>query len=231
MRVFALHPHQTEFNIPAAAVCVLPEALPSRRAVLAANMETALNALWDGVPGPADRIAVVGAGVVGALIAFLCGRIPGTEVTLVDINPARAELARALGVGFAAPEKADEDCDLVFHASGTSEGLQTSLMLAGEESNVVEVSWYGETKVTAPLGGAFHSRRLHLISSQVGKVAPSRRPRWNHARRLSAALALLADPRLDILLEPDIAFRDLPHRLSEVLDAKSGTLCQVISYP
>lgn len=230
-RVFALYPHQTEFNIPAAAVCLVPDAVPSRRAVLAANMETALNAVWDGAPGPADRIAIIGGGVVGALLAYLCGRIPGADVTLVDVKPARRELARTLGVGFAAPEAARENCDLVFHASGTGEGLQTSLRLAGEESKVVEVSWYGETKVTAALGGAFHSRRLQLISSQVGTVAPSRRPRWSHARRLAAALALLADPRLDSLLEPDIPFHDLPHRLPQILDPKRGTLCQVISYP
>jgi hypothetical protein len=230
-RIFALYPHQTEFNIPAAAACALPEALPSRRALLAANMETALNAVWDGAPGPADRIAVIGGGVVGALLSYLCGRIPGAEVTLVDINPGRAELASVLGVSFATPEAALEDCDVVFHASGTGAGLQTSLRLAGEEARVVEVSWYGETKVTAALGGAFHSRRLQLISSQVGTVAPSRRPRWSHARRLAAALALLADPRLDSLLEPDIPFHDLPQRLPQVLDPKRGTLCQVISYP
>ena len=93
--VFTLHPHQNFFNIPASAAVVLPENLPPQRAVLAANMETALNAVWDAAPGPADRIAIVGAGVVGSLVAYLCGRLPGAEVTLVDINPARAELAQS----------------------------------------------------------------------------------------------------------------------------------------
>ena len=152
--VFALHPHQNLFNIPASAAVVLPENLPPQRAVLAANMETALNAVWDAAPGPADRIAVVGAGVVGALVAYFCGRIPGAEVTLVDINPARAELARALGVGFARPESATGDCDLVVHASGNPAGLATALALAGEEATVLEMSWYGDAPVTAPLGGA-----------------------------------------------------------------------------
>jgi hypothetical protein len=229
--VFTLHPHQNLFNIPASAALVLPEELPPQRAVLAANMETALNALWDAAPGPADRIAVVGAGVVGALVAYLCGRLPGAEVTLVDINPARRELARALGVGFAAPETAKGDCDLVVHASGIAGGLVTALALAGEEATVLEASWYGDKTVTAPLGGAFHSRRLRLLSSQVGQIAPSHRPRWTHARRLSAALALLADPRLDALLAPAIAFKDLPRRLPDILDPGSGILCQLISYP
>jgi threonine dehydrogenase-like Zn-dependent dehydrogenase len=194
-------------------------------------METALNAVWDAAPGPADRIAVVGAGVVGSLVAYLCGRFPGTEVTLVDINPARAELAQALGVGFARPESAKGDCDLVVHASGNPGGLTTALALAGEEATVLEMSWYGDAPVIAPLGGAFHSRRLRLISSQVGQIAPSHRPRWSHRRRLAAALALLTDARLDALLAPPVLFGDLAHRLPEILDARNGILCQPITYP
>jgi NADPH:quinone reductase-like Zn-dependent oxidoreductase len=229
--VFTLHPHQNFFNIPANAAVVLPENLPPQRAVLAANMETALNAVWDAAPGPADRIAIVGAGVVGALVAYLCGRLPGAEVTLVDINPARAGLAKTLGVGFAMPEAAKADCDLVVHASGNPAGLGTALALAGEEATVLEMSWYGDAPVTTPLGGAFHSRRLRLISSQVGQIAPSHRPRWSHGRRLAAALALLTDARLDALLAPPVLFQDLAHRLPEILDARNGILCQPIAYP
>jgi len=229
--VFTLHPHQNYFNVPANAAVVVPENLPPQRAVLAANMETALNAVWDAAPGPADRIAVVGAGVVGSLVAYLCGRLPGAEVTLVDINPARAELAQTLGVSFAKPETAKGECDLVVHASGNPAGLGTALALAGEEATVLELSWYGDVPVTVLLGAAFHSRRLRLISSQVGRIAPSHRPRWTHGRRLAAALALLADPRLDALLAPAVAFQDLARRLPDILDAGNGILCQPISYP
>ncbi len=156
----------------------MPADVPPLRAVLAANMETALNAVWDGAPGPADRIAVVGGGLVGLLVAYLCARLPGAEVTVVDVASARAGLARALGAGFAAPDAAPDGCDLVFHASGNAAGLATALRLAGEEATVVELSWYGSGDVAAPLGEAFHSRRLRLVSSQVGKVAPSHRARW-----------------------------------------------------
>ena len=229
--VFALHPHQTVFNVPAAAVTPIPEGVPPARAALAANMETALNAVWDAAPGPADRIAVVGAGVVGALVAYLCGRMPGAQVTLIDVDPSRAECARALGVSFAAPATAAGDCDLVVHASGNAAGLATALGLAGEEATVLEMSWYGTDQVAAPLGAAFHSRRLKLISSQVGKVAPSHRPRWSYARRLAAALDLLKDPKLDALLAPAIAFADLPARLPDILSPQGGVLCQLVTYP
>jgi len=229
--VFALHPHQDVFNISASATVEIPQGLPPQRAVLAANMETALNAVWDGAPGPSDRIAVVGAGVVGALVAYLCGRIPGVDVTLIDINPRRAELAKALGVDFARPADAKGDCDLVVHASGSADGLRTAIELAGEEATVLEMSWYGDTSVSAMLGGSFHSRRLRLVSSQVGKIAPSHRPRWTHGRRLAAAVALLEDPRLDALLAPMISFQDSVKRLPGILEAESGILCQPISYP
>ena len=228
--VFALHPHQHLFNIPESAIVTLPETVLPQRAVLTANMETALNAVWDSAAGPADRIAIVGAGTVGALVAFLCGGLAGAEVMLVDINERRAELAQKLGVRFAKPDTAKGDCDLVVHASGTAEGLRTALALAGEEATVLELSWYGDTPVTAPLGGAFHSRRLRLISSQVGQVASSHRPRWTHSRRLAAAVALLADSRLDALLAPMVSFYDLPRRLPDILDARNGVVCQLISY-
>ena len=228
--VFVLHPHQSLFNVPSSAAVALPDDVPPARAVLAANMETALNAVWDAELSPAGRIAVVGAGVVGTLAAYLLKQLAHGEVTLVDINPARAELACKLGVDFAAPETAPADCGLVIHASGTAAGLATALSLAGFEATVLELSWYGDAQVPVPLGGAFHSRRLRLVSSQVGHVAPSHRTGWTHHRRLSEAVALLADARLDALLAPAVAFRDLPAQLPDILNAKNGVLCQLIRY-
>jgi NADPH:quinone reductase-like Zn-dependent oxidoreductase len=229
--VFALHPHQNVFTAAADSVVPVPEQVPAARAVLAANMETALNAVWDGAPGPADRIAVVGGGVVGLLVARLCARLPGSEVTVVDVAASREAVVRALGAGFAAPAAAPPECDLVFHASGTGAGLATALRIAGEEATIVELSWYGAAEVAMPLGEAFHSRRLRLIASQVGQVAPSHRARWSRAQRLAAALALLADPVLDGLLAPAVRFEDLPQRLPGILDAQADARCPLIRYP
>ena len=228
--VFALHPHQTMFDLPADAAVVVPANVPAARAVLAANMETALNAVWDAGQGPFGRVAVVGAGVVGTLTGFLCRELTGADVTLVDMNPTRAAVATALGLRFATPGEAPTECGLIFHASASSAGLATALALAGDEAAIVELSWYGDRPVSVALGGAFHSRRLKLIASQVGKVAPSHRREWTHRRRLEHALGLLADERLDVLLEPAIAFGDLPACLPRVLAATSSILCQCIDY-
>jgi threonine dehydrogenase-like Zn-dependent dehydrogenase len=228
--VFALVPHADVFTAATEALVPVPASVPPRRAVLAANMETALNGLWDGGVGPGDRVAVIGAGLVGCLVASLAARIAGTEVTLVDILPERAAVAEALGCRFTVPEDCPGDCDVVFHASASAPGLAAALAAAGAEAAIVEMSWYGEGTVAAPLGGAFHSQRLRLVGSQVGSVSPSRRPRWDYRRRLGKALDLLDDPRLDVLLDTEIAFADLPRRLPAALAAGGGALGVVVRY-
>lgn len=228
-QVFALHPHQTAFRVPATMMTVLPDSLPAERAVLAANMETALNILWDSEASAGDKIVVVGSGVVGALTGYLAAKLPGASVTLIDVNASREGLAHTLGCSFAAPEDAPTECDVVIHTSATEEGLTLALSLAGQEATVVEASWFGTSTVAVPLGGAFHSRRLRVVSSQVGHVPPARAPRWSHQRRLSTALELLCDPRLDALISGETAFVDLPESYGTIL-SDPDTLCHRIRY-
>ena len=228
--VFCLHPHQDRFVVKAAAATPVPAAVPARRAVLAANMETALNGLWDAGAGPADRIVVVGAGVVGCLVARLAVRMPGTRVTLVDVDPAKAAVAAALGAAFAAPDAAPRGADVVVHTSATGRGLSTAIACAGDEATVLELSWFGEGEVPVALGAQFHAGRVRLVSSQVGRVAASRRPRWDYAQRLRAVFDLLDDPALDALMSPDVAFEALPERLPDILKPGSGVLCQTVAY-
>jgi 2-desacetyl-2-hydroxyethyl bacteriochlorophyllide A dehydrogenase len=229
-RVFCLHPHQTCYVVPAEAVIALPDVVPSERAVLAANMETALNALWDAPPRIGDRIAVIGCGVVGALVASLARDVPGVRLELIDINPKKAAIADALDLTFVSPDEASPDCDLVIHASGHPEGLVTALSLAGIEATVLEMSWYGDRPVTLPLGEDFHSRRLQLISSQVGMVAPAMRARRSYRDRLSQALELLADDRFDALLSPPRSFHELPAVMSALSSGPDDVMCQLITY-
>jgi len=230
-RVFCLHPHQTRMTLPAGVVIPIPADVPAERAALAAQMETALNALWDAAPRLGDRIAVVGAGSIGCLTAFLAAGIKAAEVTLIDRDESRRAVANALGVGFAASGgDLPRDCDLVFHASGDGAGLDLALSLAGFEANVIELSWYGTKPVQLGLGGAFHSQRLSLRASQVGAVATDRRARWDHRRRLTLALGLCADPRLDILLRAETPFADLPAALPGIL-GRPGALFHLVRYP
>ena len=228
--VFCLHPHQQRYIVPASAVLALPPGVPPARAVLAANMETAINACWDGSPAVGDRIAVIGAGVVGTLISWLCARIPGTEVELIDVDAERAALATALGLVHRAPGAARPECDLVFHASGNPAGLAQALELAGQEASIIEVSWYGQRTATLALGAAFHSRRLVLRASQVGHITAPRAPRWDYRRRLELALALLVDDRLDALISGEHPFAALPALMARLAHTPAGALCERIRY-
>lgn len=229
--VFCLHPHQTAYVVPASDVTVVPPGVPPDRAVLAGTVETAVNALWDAAPLVGDRIAVVGAGMVGCCVARLLGGLPGVEVTLVDTDPSRKEVASALGVGFAHPGGAPVDCDLVLHASATEAGLQRSLELLAPDGTVVDLSWYGDTPVRLELGSAFHSGRLRLRGSQVGEVALRRRHRHTRAARLAMALQLLRDPAYDALVSGSSPFEELPDLMADLSTGRRTALCHTITYP
>ena len=229
--VFCLHPHQDLYRVPAAAVTPVPEGVPAARAVLAANMETAVNIAWDARPAPGDRIVVIGAGVVGLLAAWLCRQVPAAAVTVVDVNPARETAARALGLAFAGEPPAGRDADLVIHASGHPDGLRAALESAGVEGTIVEASWYGSRSVPLPLGEAFHARRLTIRSSQVGRIPPARASRWSHARRLRLALELLRAGALDALISGESDFAELPGVLARLSRDPAAALCHRIRYP
>jgi threonine dehydrogenase-like Zn-dependent dehydrogenase len=228
--VFCLHPHQTAYVVPAAAVTPVPDSVPPRRAVLAGTVETAVNALWDARPLVGDRVAVVGAGMVGCCVARLLSGFPGVEVTLVDPEPDRAEIAQALGVRFARPEDAPRYLDLVVHTSGTGAGLQTSLDLLGDDRTVTDLSWYGDTPVELSLGGRFHSARLGVRASQVGEVAIARRGRRTREDRLRLALSLLRDPAYDVLLTGASPFAELPEVMAKLASGSTPALCHTITY-
>lgn len=228
--VFCLHPHQSRYVVPASAVTVVPESVPASRAVLAGTVETAVNALWDAAPLIGDRIAVVGGGMVGCSVAALLARHPGVRVQLVDADPARADIARALGVDFALPEDARGERDLVVHASASEQGLVRSLELLAAEGTVIELSWYGDRRVALPLGEAFHSRRLTLRGSQVGTVSPSARAGRTYADRMALALELLADATFDALVTGECAFEELPRVMPKLMSGELPGLCHRVRY-
>jgi threonine dehydrogenase-like Zn-dependent dehydrogenase len=229
--VFCLHPHQTAYVVPVDAVSLVPDGVPPRRAILAGTVETAVNALWDAAPRVGDRVGVVGAGMVGLCTARLLVSIPGVEVTVVDVDPTRADVAAAVGAGFALPDSAPRDLDLVFHASGTSAGLQTALDLLAPDATVTELSWYGDAPVELSLGGRFHSARLGVRASQVGEVAAARRGSRTRADRLALALRLLADPAYDVLVTGDSPFDELPEVMGKLASGALPALCHAITYP
>jgi hypothetical protein len=230
LSIFALFPHQSRYVVPAAAVHVLPPRVPPARAILAANMETAVNGLWDADPRPDDRVTVIGAGAVGCLVAYVVRRSIRCDVELVDIDRGREPIARAIDVRFAAPDHASAGATVVIHASGSPAGLELALRIAAFEAQIVEMSWFGSQPVTLPLGEAFHAQRLTIKSSQVGHVARPKRAQFDRRTRMQEALSRLDDPALDVLITGESPFDDLPEVMARLATAPAGTICHRIRY-
>ena len=228
--VFCLHPHQTAYVVPAGAVTPVPADVPPGRALLIGLVETAVNALWDAPPLLGDRVAVVGGGALGCCVARLAAGVSGTRVTLVDVDPARAEVAAALGVGFALPADAPRAQDLVLHTSATSAGLARSLELLRRDGTVVELSWYGDSETTLRLGDVFHSERLTVRGSQVGTVSPARQGSRTPADRLALAAELVRDPAFDVLLTGECSFDALPSVMPRLASGELRALTHTVTY-
>ena len=228
--VFSLHPHQDFYVIPTSQLTAIPEDVPARRAVLTGIVEVAINALWEAGPRLGDRVAVVGGGLVGGVLATLLRKYPLGRLQLVDADPEKRKLAETINIEFAEPEVAKSDNDIVFHCSASNEGLKLSLQLAGDDSDVIELSWFADKEVTLPLGEDFHARRLNIRSSQVGAVALPRRHRRTNAQRLEQAARELKDPLFDTFLTSECQFRNLPTTLVKLFE-RPGGFCHVVAYP
>ena len=229
--VFSLFPHQTRYRLPVDAVVPLPDGLPPQRAVLAANMETALNAIWDANLRPGMRCLVVGAGLVGALITTLLSCQKGLDVDVTDKRADPVVTWTDFDVNFMSPDQVPKRrYDIAFHTSASGAGLQTALDALDFEGRVIELSWYGDTSIQIDLGGNFHANRLQIISSQVGQIAPARRNALGYRDRLTRALEALMDDRLDQLITASVAFRDLPARLPDLLGTDATGIATRIVY-
>lgn len=229
--VVCLHPHQDRYVVPRSAVTVLPEGFDPAIAVLAPNMETAVNGVWDCRPQRGDRVTVIGAGVVGALVAWRMQAEVDHPVQLVDLQPSRAGIAEALGLSFAIPADAWIERNLVVHASGSPAGLRRALELAGDDGRIVEMSWFGDRQIELPLGEAFHSRRLTIQCSQVGALPPHMRDSMDFAGRMRVVLdALSGHPELRVLINSEGSFESLPQTMKRLAEGAPEVLCHRVRY-
>ncbi len=216
-RVHAMHPHQDLCVIHSHDLTVVPGNVPLDRAVLASNLETAVNGVWDGQPIMGQRVLVIGYGLIGALIAHLVKPIPGIELHIHDIRGSRKELAIANGHHvWDAAESQPGDYDLIFHTSASSAGLQFAIDHTREEGRVIEMSWYGNQTVNLDLGASFHYGRNRIISSQVSRIASPALPHFDHHRRKSLIFQLLADDAYHKFLGEGIVFDQSPSFFSDL---------------
>ncbi len=239
--VFVHHPHQSTYVVPAAMPIRLPDGLDPEIGVFLANVETAVNIVLDAAPRLGERVAVFGQGVVGLLITQLLRRTGVSLIMVVDPIARRRELACQLGADVAlAPEDvaagnihglSDEfGVDLAIEASGNAAALDQALGAVAFGGTVVVCSWYGTKPVSLTLGGAFHRRRLRIVSSQVSTIDAALQPRWTHRRRLALACELLPKLELGVLISHRFPIEQAAEAFALVDQHPEQTVQVVLTY-
>jgi threonine dehydrogenase-like Zn-dependent dehydrogenase len=209
--VHLMHPHQDMAWVHPSSVFPLPDGIPPRRAVLAGNMETAVNALWDSEISVGDSVLIAGFGIVGALIALLASCIPGVAIVVLETNEKRRSLAAKLGFDlFENFRTGNTPFDAALNTTGDENALQICIDNTGFESQVTEVSFYGTKAVSVRMGGNFHISRKRIAVSQVSNLPLKKLARWDHLRRKQLVYNLLKDNRFDCLVENAVPFHDAP---------------------
>ncbi|WP_150460682.1 MDR/zinc-dependent alcohol dehydrogenase-like family protein [Nesterenkonia ebinurensis] len=226
-RVFTLSGHRSHVVAAARDCHLVPEGMSSERALLAGIAEVGLNAVWESRSSLGDRIAVVGAGLVGLVTALLVQRLTPSRLQVVEVDSGRRAIAEQLGLDAVGPEKAQGDNDAVLHTSASEPGLARALEITGDDGVVVEMSWYGAQQPRVPLGADFHARRLSLVSTQVGQVAAPKRLRRTRRERLTAALNLL-DERFDALVTGHSPLEQLPAVMEDFACGKVWTRDEIL---
>ncbi|WNJ16800.1 zinc-binding alcohol dehydrogenase [Pontibacter sp. G13] len=229
--VHLLHPHQTICQVASGDAFPVPEGIPARRATLASNLETAVNAIWDSGMSTGDKILVVGFGIIGSLVARLASLFPGTEVYVAETQRKRRMMAEQMGFFLLGDHDSEVEFDCAFHCTGASGGLQTAIDQVGYEGVIVELSWYGTRGIEVNLGGDFHSKRKKIISSQVSNLPADRQGRWGFRRRKETVFELLKDPVFDAHITREIPFEELPDFFQRLRQGEIHELACCVSYP
>jgi 2-desacetyl-2-hydroxyethyl bacteriochlorophyllide A dehydrogenase len=228
--VHILHPHQNRCVVREEDAFPVPDDIPSKRATLASNMETAVNAVWDSGLTIGERALVVGFGIVGSLVARLLSFFPGVEVTITDNNPLKLSLAEKMEFDVQSPDNKSNAFDVAFHASGDPNGLQSAIDSVGFEGRVVELSWYGKKEVSLNLGGSFHSMRKKILSSQVSSIPPQFRSKWDFNKRKSLVFEFLARDVFDTHITHSYPFDDLVRVFDDLKTPPTEGLSYLVVY-
>lgn len=215
-----MHPHQATAYVAPESVFPAPPEIPPRRLALLSNLETAVTATWDAGSLDVDRIAILGFGGIGSLLATVLRLTTNTDPLVVETDPWKRSRAAALGFEAVSPENCRGESDLCFNTTGSAAALQWCIDHAGVEATVVELSWYGNQPVRLDLGGRFHRNRIRVVSTQVSTIPRAMSGKFDFASRKKLCAELLADERFDALISAEIAFEDTPRFFSRL---RSGT--------
>jgi threonine dehydrogenase-like Zn-dependent dehydrogenase len=225
--VHLLHPHQSYANVSSEFISLIPEAIDPKLAVLTSNLETALNAVWDGNIKIGENVLIVGFGIIGALLAGVLKSIKHVNIYIAETNKERIQLVKQLGLKLYTDEV---NLDAAFNTSANEKGFQIGLNSIGFEGRLIELSWYGKKEIKVSLGGDFHSKRKKIISSQVGSLPTDMRSLWDYKRRKDVVFELLKDDYFGELPLEEINFDNAPEAYRDLNNNKINGLAKIIKY-
>ncbi len=226
-----MHPHQDKTWVNASSVFVIPSEIPAQRAVLASQVETAVNAIWDSRISLGDTVLIAGFGLVGAIIALLASGIPGVKVAILEKNEYGKRLqGRCVFMCWTSMDDNDEVFDVAIHTTGDEKALQFCIDHIGYESQVTEVSFYGKKSVTLMLGETFHTGRKRIVVSQVSQIPSQRMIRWDLERRKKLVFDILKDKRFDLLAGNIIPFEHAPVLFNQIRYGLINDISVVFQY-
>lgn len=228
--VYTLYPHQTQYVLPLEELTFIPKLIPIKRCLLTANMETAINAMWDTLPTCGDKILIIGAGIVGFLMAYILMTIIGIEILLIDTDKEKSKIAKIFGIKFSCSIPKSYNANIIYECSGNPSVIDILSSHVNDETVICIMSWYGNSVSNINFGNEFFSKRTKILFSQVAKVSHNRDKYWNNKKRKDLAISLLNDDKLDNLIEKDmISFHDLPEFFSNTA-RHNKFFCKVIDY-
>ena len=207
--VHLLHPHQGKCLVKEVDVMIVPDEIPAKRATLASNVETALNAIWDAEISIGDKVLIAGFGMIGSLLARVLSFMPEVEIVIMEKDANRVKMVQKMGFTFI-DDPEPSYFDVAFNTTSNEKALQIAIQSVGLEGKIIEMSWYGTKNVNINLGADFHYHRKQIISSQVSKIPSDKQSRWDYKRRKEVVFKLLKSPLFDEHITDVLTFAETP---------------------
>ncbi|MEM1137565.1 MAG: zinc-binding alcohol dehydrogenase [Bacteroidota bacterium] len=227
--IHVMHPHQNYAVVKTQDIFFIPEQMNPKLATLVSNMETAVNAIWDANVEIGDKVLVIGYGTVGALTALIASKIPGIDISILEINQNRFNAAVEQGFKVSSILE-NKDFDIVFNTSGNAEMLQKAISVTKSEGRIIEMSWYGAKSITINFGADFHYGRKQLISSQVSQIPNRKLKNWTYHSRKKLVFKLLQELNPHYLINCEVHFSETPKFYNDLRRHETSGLGVVIKY-
>lgn len=229
LRVHLMHPHQDVCIVKKSDLMKVPGDISDAKATLISNMETALNGYWDGEIKPKDRILIIGFGQIGALLSGILKIKVSNPIQIFEKDQKRREIAESMGLE-TVDEISQASYDIVYNTAGNAQAIEASFKALKFEGRLIELSWYGDKKVSINLGSDFHIKRLKMISSQVSHLPKRMMRNWNFEKRKKAVIELLQNPWYDQFPIQAIPFNESPQFFDQLRNNKTPELAYYLKY-